>query len=295
MPKIARPLTGRVVAITGGARGIGRATAKSLIAKGAKIAIGDVDLETAQRTAEELGGGTLAFALDVTDRDSFAAFLDQVEERIGSLDVLINNAGIMPLARFEDESWETTQRQLDINVWGVMVGSRLALQRMIPRRSGHIVNVASMAGKAPFANGATYVATKHAVVGLTGSLWLENRDRGIDFSCVMPTAVNTELGAGLGESRAGKKVEPEDVAEAIVEALETGRVEVFVPRNLAVIGRIVNLLPTKAQVAMSKALKADQVLSGADMNARKAYEDRAARDVTGRKADSDDRETVETS
>jgi len=294
MPKIARPLTGRVVAITGGARGIGRATAKSLIAKGAKIAIGDVDLETAQRTADELGGGTHAFALDVTDRDSFSAFLDQVEERIGSLDVLINNAGIMPLARFEEESWETTQRQLDINVWGVMVGSRLALQRMIPRRNGHIVNVASMAGKAPFANGATYVATKHAVVGLTGSLWLENIENGIDFSCVMPTAVNTELGAGLGESRAAKKVEPEEVATAIADALEFPRLQVFVPKSLNAISRIVGLLPDRAARAFAQALKGDQVLSGADMNARAAYEARAAQDVTGRKAD-EDRETVETS
>jgi short-subunit dehydrogenase len=293
MARTPRDLTGKLVVITGAARGIGAATARALAREGATLAIGDLDGDLAAAVATELGGKAVGRKLDVTDHAGFASFLDQVEDELGPIDVLINNAGIMPLARFEDESWETTQRQLDINVWGVMVGSRLALQRMLPRRSGHIVNVASMAGKAPFANGATYVATKHAVVGLTGSLWLENRDRGVDFSCVMPTAVNTELGAGLGESRAGKKVEPEDVAEAIVEALETGRVEVFVPRNLAAIGRVVNLLPTKAQVAMSKALKADQVLSGADMGARAAYEARAAKDVTGRKAESDvERETV---
>jgi NAD(P)-dependent dehydrogenase (short-subunit alcohol dehydrogenase family) len=95
MAKAPRSLAGKVVAITGGARGIGRATAAALIAQGARVGIGDIDAPLAEQTASELGSGTVGLALDVTDRDSFDAFLTEVETRIGPLDVLINNAGIM--------------------------------------------------------------------------------------------------------------------------------------------------------------------------------------------------------
>src|SRR3954469_18450372 len=97
MAKEIRPLSGKVVAITGGARGIGKATASALAAKGCRIAIGDLDLELAEKTAGELGGGGIAGQLDVTERDSFAAFLDEAERELGPIDVLINNAGIMPI------------------------------------------------------------------------------------------------------------------------------------------------------------------------------------------------------
>src|SRR5215472_11416679 len=97
MAKAPRSLGGQVVAITGGARGIGRATAAALIAQGARVAIGDIEAPLAERTAQELGMGTIGLPLDVTDRGSFEQFLDEVESRLGPLDVLINNAGIMPL------------------------------------------------------------------------------------------------------------------------------------------------------------------------------------------------------
>ena len=143
-------LRGRIVAITGGARGIGKATARALVLKGAKVAIGDLDRELAEQTAAEIGGGTLALELDVTHRDSFEGFLDQVEERLGPLDVLVNNAGIMPLGRFVEEDDATAQRMVDINVHGVLYGMKLALPRMQRRGSGHIVNIASQAGKTGF-------------------------------------------------------------------------------------------------------------------------------------------------
>src|SRR5215203_1783853 len=98
-----RPVNGRVIAITGGARGIGRATAEALVGEGAKVAIGDLDVELAEQTASDIGSGTIALELDVTRRESFENYLDQVEERLGSLDVLVNNAGIMPLGKFVDE------------------------------------------------------------------------------------------------------------------------------------------------------------------------------------------------
>src|SRR5205807_1728927 len=200
MARAPRSLAGRVVAITGGGRGIGRATAAALIAEGARVAIGDIEAQLAERTAEELGRGTIGLPLDVTDRDSFSVFLDEVENRLGPLDVLINNAGIMPIGPFVDETDACAKRMIDINLHGVMFGSKLAIERFTRRRRGHLVQIASAAGKMGFAGGATYCATKHAVVGLSESLRSELRGTGIDVSVVMPVVVNTELGSGLPQA-----------------------------------------------------------------------------------------------
>src|SRR5215471_15211225 len=112
MAKERRSLNGKVVAITGGARGIGKATATALVRKGCRVAIGDLDLPLAEQAAAELGGGTVALPLDVTDRGSFASFLDEAERRLGPLDVVINNAGIMPVTPFVEESEDSIARQI---------------------------------------------------------------------------------------------------------------------------------------------------------------------------------------
>jgi NADP-dependent 3-hydroxy acid dehydrogenase YdfG len=272
----ARSLTGRVIAITGGARGIGKATAAALVRGGARVAIGDLDRELAEATAAELGGETLALELDVTRRDSFEGFLDQVEERLGSLDVLINNAGIMPLGRFADEDDLTARRMVDINVHGVMFGMKLAIPRMQRRGSGHIVNIASQAGKGGFPGGATYSGTKHFVVGVSEAVRAELRDTSIEISCVMPAVVNTELGSGLVETRAIKKLEPEEVAEAIVGALERPKFDVWVPRESVGIYKLMQLLPRSGREHIGRLLKADKVLAEADPTVRASYEERAA-------------------
>ena len=274
-------LRGRIVAITGGARGIGKATARALVLKGAKVAIGDLDRELAEQTAAEIGGDTLALELDVTRRDSFEGFLDQVEERLGSLDMLINNAGIMPLGRFVEEDDATAQRMVDINVHGVMYGMKLALPRMQRRGSGHLVNIASQAGKTGFPGGATYCGTKHFVVGVSEAVRAELRGSGIEISCVMPAVVNTELGSGLPETRAIKVLQPEDVADAIVNALERPKFDVFVPRESVGIYKFMTLLPRGARESLGRMLKADKVLAEADPNARATYEDRAAHSEPG--------------
>jgi NAD(P)-dependent dehydrogenase (short-subunit alcohol dehydrogenase family) len=284
MAKVPRSLAGSVVAITGGARGIGRATAVALIAQGARVAIGDIEASLAEQTAGELGAGTIGLPLDVTDRASFARFLDEVEDRLGPLDVLINNAGIMPLGRFVEETDATAQRMIDINLVGLIYGSKLALERFLPRRRGHLVQIASAAGKMGFAGGVTYCATKHAVVGLSEGLRTELRDTGVDISVVMPVVVNTELGSGLPETRGIKSVQPEDVAESIVEALQTGRFEVYVPKTMASMVRFSALMPRRAMEAIGKALKGDQVLAHPDHSARAAYEARMTQTIEGAKA-----------
>jgi NADP-dependent 3-hydroxy acid dehydrogenase YdfG len=253
MAREPRSLAGKVVAITGGARGIGRATAAALVRKGAKVAIGDLDLALAERTASELGAGVVALGLDVTDRASFEAFLDRVESQLGPLDVLVNNAGIMLLSPLAQESDAAAARQIDINLHGVVTGSKLALARFLPRRTGHLVNVASTAGKAGVPGGATYSATKHAVVGLTEAIRGEVRGTGVETSVVMPVPVNTELAAGLVKGRGlTATVEPEDVADAIAAALERPRHDVYVPKQIGVLVRVAALLPRSVAEAFGR-------------------------------------------
>src|SRR5277367_4019093 len=260
MAKQPRILAGETAAITGAARGIGRATAAAFLAQGMRVAIGDVDFEAASRTAEELGASAVALALDVTDRDSFSAFLDGAEEQLGPLDVLVNNAGIMQVGRFVDEDDLTAQRMVDINLHGVILGTKLALERMVPRDRGHIVNISSAAGKFGAPGGATYSATKHAVVGMTEAVRGELRlmRAHIDVSYVMPVVVNTELGSGLGSARGTPTLEPGEVADAIVEALQHGIVDVWVPKSAKRQFTIGTLLPRGLAEGMARAMKADR-------------------------------------
>jgi NAD(P)-dependent dehydrogenase (short-subunit alcohol dehydrogenase family) len=276
-----RSLDGQVVAITGGGRGIGRATAAALIATGAKVAIGDIDGPVAERAATELGSGTIGLQLDVTDKASFTSFLDEVESRLGPLDVLVNNAGIMPVGPFVDEADPAAAKLIDINITGVIIGSKLALQRFRPRGRGHIVQLASIAGKFGFPGGATYSATKHAVVGLAESLRSELRGTGIEVHQVLPIGVNTELYAGVANARGFKTPEPEDVAAAVVELLQTGRFEIYVPKHLGFLVRARSLMPRSVVEAILRTTKADRLLLTADPGARAAYDARMAQMFDG--------------
>jgi NAD(P)-dependent dehydrogenase (short-subunit alcohol dehydrogenase family) len=281
MAKQRRSLNGKVVAITGGARGIGKATAEALVRRGCRVAIGDVDLALAEETAAALGGGSVALALDVSDRGSFEAFLDEAERQLGPLDVVINNAGIMPVTPFVEESEDSFRRQIEINLIGVIHGTQLAMRRMIPRNSGHIVNIASQAGKVSAPGIATYTATKHAVVGLSESVRAELHGRDIEVSCVMPTVVNTELTAGVGQKWV-KPVEATDVAEAIVEALEAPRFDVYVPKSNGALIRTTALLPRATAEWIGRAMGTDKLMTEVDHGARAAYEERAQKSAGDR-------------
>ncbi len=280
MPSSTTPTAaGRLVAITGGARGIGRATAATLVARGAAVAIGDVDLDLARETAARLGPSAVALPLDVTDPDAFAAFLDEAEQRLGPLYALVNNAGIMPISPFCEEEDAAQRRTLDINVHGVITGSRLAIARMLPRGQGHVVNVASQAGKLGAAGLATYCASKFAVVGLCEALRAELHGTGIAVSCILPAVVNTDLTAGVTDAPRILRIEPEDVADAIADTLDRPRAEVFVPRAAAAGYRAGGLLSPRVRDALLRRLGADRVMAAAHGSAaRRAYEARAAGD-----------------
>jgi short-subunit dehydrogenase len=272
-----RALQGRLIAVTGGGRGIGAAIASAAAARGMTVAIGDVDVEVAQATAERIGRGAQAYFLDVSDETSYEKFLDDVEAQLGPLDALVNNAGIMPAGAFADETRDSTRRQVEINIFGVVNGSRLVLPRFRARGAGHLINVSSVAGKGGYPGIATYSGTKFYVYGFSEALRHELRGSGVDISVVMPGFVTTELTAGLGSARFYKMIGPDDVAAGVVGALERPRFDVFVPGNLGPMFKIMPWLPRSLQDAGLRFTKADKIALHPDPVKRSAYESRAAR------------------
>lgn len=268
-----KDLAGMVVAITGGARGIGLATAKALADKGAKVSIGDVDADLAQKEAQALGG--FSSILDVRDRASFAAFLNSTVEALGPIDVLINNAGIMPMGAFHEEDPALADAQIDINFRGVINGAQLVMPEMLERGSGHIINVASLAGRFAIPGAAIYAGTKFAVVGLTESLAAEYRDTGIEFTTIMPSKVRTELASGTEAAGKGiPAVDPEDVANAIVQSIIKPKLFVAVPSYLEGVSAVYRLLPEGMTRVGRRMLGDDRILKDLDKAAHQAYDDR---------------------
>ena len=283
MAKQPRSLAGKVAVVTGGGRGIGKALSRSLAREGVRVAIVDLDGAAAEQAAAEVGAGAIGLALDVTDRPAFTAALDDVEQRLGPVDVIVNNAGIMPIGPFEEETDATAIRQLEINLHAVIHGSKEAIRRMKPRGTGHIVNVASIAGKFGAPGGATYSACKHGVVGLSEALRAELHGTGVEVHVVMPAFVNTELASGTTELKGVKRSSPEDVAEAVVDALKLGRFDVYVPKSLVGLVRSTALTPRPLGEWLGRKMNGSALLD-ADKGARAAYEERAAKSAPAAEA-----------
>src|SRR5579875_1892949 len=269
-----REMRGSVVAITGGARGIGRAIAAKLLAEGAQVAIGDIDEGQLELAARELGTH-LHRCLDVADPDDFAAFLDAVEQRLGHLDVLVNNAGIMPIGPLTAEPDALTRRVIDINVLGVMYGTKLALRRMLPRHHGHVINISSLAGESYIPGGVTYAASKHAVKAFTESARREYRGSGVAISQVMPIYTNTELISGTPGVRGLPNAEPEHVADAVARLIVRPRPKAWVTRYAGVVISAQNFVPRQLSETVGRLIGAERnFLDGASSPQRRAYEER---------------------
>jgi len=268
-------LHGLHIAITGGARGIGAATAERLRRDRAHVTLGDVDVAAVEATAARLGA--VGLEVDVTDRASFTAFLDAAEAAQGPLDVLINNAGIMPIGPFLEEPDAVARRQFAINVDGVILGMKIALPRMVARGHGQVVNLASAAGRIPVPGEATYVATKHAVVGLSEAVRGELEGTGVGVMTVLPNLANTRLGSGMRAARGMKKLEAADIADAIVDGLVRGRPEVYVPASLRALSVLELALPRRVKRAAHRAFGSDRVAQDFDRAERAAYQEAAGR------------------
>lgn len=238
---------GKVTVITGASRGIGRAVAIAARAKGANVGLiarSESDLETALK---ECGGhGALAVA-DVGDKAQLRSAITQLEAELGPTDILVANAGIGAFGAFADVTDDEIAALVAVNVLGTIHTIRAVVPGMIERRRGHIVTMASIAGRIGTPFEALYAATKFAGVGLTEALAVELAPYGIGVSLVNPGPVATHFGEARGhvyDRKSPKPVAAEVVAEAVLRAVEKNALEQYVPRWLrpAVITR--HLLPS---------------------------------------------------
>lgn len=262
--------TEATVLITGGAQGIGLATAKAFAGLGARVAIGDLNEELAKEAARQLDawGGHL----DVTDADSFNAFAKATQDTFGPIDILVNNAGVMPNGAFLDLTSDIDKMTMEVNVFGVVNGMRSVLPQMIDRGRGHIVNIASLAGKFPVKGLAIYNASKFAVVGLTAATRLEYANSGVSISAVLPSAVDTALASGL-DMRPIPKVTPDAIAQAVVASVGNRRAEIAVPSYVGGLATAAGLTPEPMLNLIRKAIRDDRALHD-DAPERNAYRSR---------------------
>ena len=272
-----REVTDKVIVITGGARGVGAATAQLLRDKGARVVIADLDEALVQQAAAELG--VVGKHVDVTDHAMLASMLDAVEREVGPIDVIVNNAGIMPVANFEEESDRATHAIVAFNLLGVIYGTRELARRGKARDGrGHVVNISSAGGRIPLAGAATYTASKHAVSGLSNVLNIEFRSEGLDLavSAVHPAMVRTELATGLTDVGPVKAVTPEQVARAVLSVLVHPRPNAYVPRALGVTLKSSALMPWRVGEWLNKVSGGERaVLDAIHDPARADYEARA--------------------
>lgn len=219
-------LNEKTILITGASSGIGEATVRELAGTGAKLFIGARRGDRLKALADELGDNVAWRELDVTDAESFQAFVDAAEARFGRIDVLINNAGIMPLSPLAALKRDEWARMIDVNIHGVLNGIASVLSRFTAQRSGHVVNVASIGAHLVVPTGAVYCATKYAVWAITEGLRQEQDD--IRATIISPGVVATELGNDITDPQVAdalkdwrrKSLTPDAIARAIRYALE---------------------------------------------------------------------------
>ena len=223
-------IEGKVVVITGASSGLGEATARLLCAQGARVALGARRLDRIEALAKELGAGggnAIAMATDVTRHDQVKNLVDAAVQRFGRIDVMINNAGLMPnspLDRLKIDDWN---RMIDVNIKGVLYGIAAALPYMKQQKAGHIINVSSVAGHKIRPGNSVYAATKHAVRVISEGLRMEVKPYNIRTTIISPGAVATELVNSVTEPDVAEGVRkiyevaipPESFARAVVFAM----------------------------------------------------------------------------
>lgn len=270
-------LDGATVVVTGGARGIGEATARLFASQGARVWIGDIDADVAERAASGIRGARSAL-LDVTDRASWAQFVKEVTAEGDVIDILVNNAGVMPLDALDAESPELIDLTMDVNVHGMLNGMRAVVPAMVESGRGHVVNVASMAGLIPIPGMVVYNASKFAALGASRAARLEYAGTGVTVSAILPSAVRTELSSGAPLGGGMPTVDPEDVARAIVHTCRTRAAVTSVPRWVGRFWRISDALtPEWLEVLARKLLRDRRALTSIDADRRRAYTDRLDR------------------
>jgi NAD(P)-dependent dehydrogenase (short-subunit alcohol dehydrogenase family) len=191
---MAERLADRVAIVTGAAAGIGAAIGRAFCAEGARVVVADRDVDSAERTAAELGGNAVAVPLDVTKEDEVRAVVADTRRRFGRIDILVNNAGIMRKAYVQDMSEELWDAVVDVNLKATFLCSKAVLPAMIEAKRGRIINIASIAGKVGEPTASAYSAAKFGVIGFTRSLALEVAQYDILVNAICPGPIPTALG-----------------------------------------------------------------------------------------------------
>lgn len=224
----------KVALITGASSGIGYATALALSRSGAKVAAGARRMDRLEALKNEItknGGDVLIQELDVTKKASCDSFVEAAVKKWGTVDILVNNAGLMPLSFFKNLKIEEWDRMIDVNIRGVLYCTAAVIPHMLSKKSGHIVNMSSIAGRVVFPAGSVYCATKHAVTAFSEGLRQEFSQRSnIRVTCIEPGVVDTELNNSITDKslekfvQATKQMEAlkaEDIANAILFAVDS--------------------------------------------------------------------------
>jgi 3-oxoacyl-[acyl-carrier protein] reductase len=213
-------LTDKVAIVTGSTKGIGLAIAQRLVDAGASVVVSARTAADVEAVAERLGDRAAGLACDVADPQACQALVDEVVERFGRLDVLINNAGFgvfKPISEMTVEEW---RGQIDVNLGGVFYMSKAALPHLSATGDGFIINIGSLAGRNPFARGTGYNASKFGLVGMTEAMMLDVRHDDVRVSLIMPGSVNTAFSGMEQEPERSWKLQAEDCALAVMQLLE---------------------------------------------------------------------------
>ncbi len=246
-------LKGKVVAVTGAASGIGRALAVELCARGAHVAISDLNEGGLRETAALLGSQTkvTTHLVDVRDRQAVERYAADVEAKHGGADVIINNAGVAVRATIEDISYEDFAFVMDVNMWGVVYGTKAFLPLLRKRPEGHVVNISSINAMVPFAKNGPYNMSKYAVLGLSETLMQELRGSSVHVTCVHPGGIQTNIarsarGVSASEAAMFDRVamtSPEKAAKVILGAVSRNKSRVYVGADAKMMATAKRLLP----------------------------------------------------
>ncbi len=225
-------LRGKVVLVTGAARGMGKCTALNFAREGSRVVITDLDEGELKKTASEMreaGYEVFSYRQDVSDRAACFKLVEQVESEVGPVDVLVNNAAIAVNETVLETSEEHFRRITDVNYLGQVWMMQAVVPGMVKRKSGHVVNMCSIAGKVAVPYMGAYCATKHALVAITDSIRMELRGSGVNFTIVNPGYIATGMFEGAKPPIITRWVEPQKVSDALLVAVKRNQAEIFEP------------------------------------------------------------------
>jgi len=258
-------LADKVVAVTGAASGIGRALAQNLCRRGAAVALADINQAGLQETAQLCAGASrvTTHVVDVRDRDALRRYASDAADAHGQVDVIINNAGMTARASIEETSDEHFERIIDVNLWGVIHGTRAFLPLLRKRPEGHIVNISSINAMVPFANNGPYNVSKYGVLGFTETLMQELHGQTVRVTCVHPGGIRTgivrnAIGGTAEEAAMFDSIamtSAEQAAETILRGVERNKLRVYVGMDsklLALAKRVMPATTVRVVGSMSK-------------------------------------------